>query len=512
MRAKLDDLPELQEARALWMRGREAAALDAFAAAARRYPRHVRALADAARAHGGAHRMREALRWAQALGKLARKQAVVAELAGQTYQILGRHDLAAPMLQQAARAGHADALLALAVHAERTHRLDCAIRQLDRLDKRAPGHPVAAFLRARIDRREGRFDVALAAFRKITTDSSLPEILRAEAGTEVAAVLDASGDHDGAYASATRGKALFLPAAEALAGQAKSESLRLASLVEGFDPAALTEWREAAPSPTSARPRVTLLAGCPRSGTTLLGRMLECLPGTALADELDILPKWIPPVLFEGVASEASGAEALAQVRPEALEAARRLYLDLHRAHNGESLDGLLLIDKNPSITGAIPAFLRLFPHTRILMPLRDPRDIALSCFLRHFPINTVSRNFLTLSGAARRTAAELRLWLALRQRLPTDAWCEVRYEQLVTSPELTLRPVCESLGLSWSAAALDFHRRPSSRPVSSPSYEGVAKPLFTSSVGRWQPYAEHFGDTLGELEAVGRELGCLAE
>jgi tetratricopeptide (TPR) repeat protein len=511
MRANLDDLPELQEARALWGQGRVSAALDAFAAAARRHPRHARALADAARSHGGAHRMREALGWARALAKLARNHPVIAELAGQTYQIIGRHDLAVSLLQQAARGGRVNALLALAVHSERAHYLDRALRQLDRLESLAPGHPAGAFLRARIDRRQGRAAPALAAFRRIFSDTSLPEVLRAEAGTEAAAALDAQGLRDEACEEAARAKALLRPEAEAIAKQSDGESRRLASLVEGFDPDALAAWREEAPPDSPEAPRVTLLAGCPRSGTTLLGRMLESLSGTVLADEFDILPKWVQPVLFEGVASDADGAEALAQIRPEALAAARRLYLDLHRARFGKPLGGLLLIDKNPSITGLIPAFLRLFPHARVLMPLRDPRDIALSCFLRHFPVNTVSRDFLTLPEAARRTAAELRLWIGLRQRLPADAWCEVRYENLVTRPEATLRPVCEALGIEWSAAALDFHRRRPVRPVTSPSYEGVAQPLFTTSVGRWRPCAAHFGDSLGELEAVGREIGCLA-
>ena len=511
MRAHLDDLPELQDARALWGQGRVREALDAFAAAARRHPRHARALADAARSHGGAHRMREAMGWAHSLAKLARNNPVVAELAGQTYQIIGRHDLAVPLLLQAARAGRGDAILALAVHAERTHQLDRALRQLDRLEVLAPGHPVGAFLRARIDRRQGRSDAALAAFRRIVSDDSLPEILRAEAGTEAAAVLDARGLHDDACEQAARAKALLRPEAESIAKRSEDESRRLASLVEGFDRAVLAAWREETPPDSPETPRVAFLAGCPRSGTTLLGRMLESLPGTVLADEFDILPKWVQPVLFEGVAPDADGAEALAKVRPEALAAARRLYLDLHRSHHGKPIGGLLLIDKNPSITGLVPVFLRLFPHARVLMPLRDPRDIALSCFLRHFPVNAVSRDFLTLPEAARRTAAELRLWLELRRRLPADAWCEVRYENLVTEPESTLRPVCEALGIEWSAAALDFHKRKSVRPITSPSYEGVAKPLFTTSVGRWRPYAKHFGDALGELEAVGREIGCLA-
>ena len=64
------------------------------------------------------------------------------------------------------------------------------------------------------------------------------DVFAAEAGTEAVAVLDARGLHDEACEQAARAKALLRPEAEAIAKQSDDESRRLASLVEGFDPAA----------------------------------------------------------------------------------------------------------------------------------------------------------------------------------------------------------------------------------------------------------------------------------
>ena len=43
------------------------------------------------------------------------------------------------------------------------------------------------------------------------------------------------------------------------------------------------------------------------------------------------------------------------------------------------------MIDKNPSLTYLIPAIVRVFPEIKLLIALRDPRDVVLSCFMQAF-------------------------------------------------------------------------------------------------------------------------------
>jgi hypothetical protein len=35
------------------------------------------------------------------------------------------------------------------------------------------------------------------------------------------------------------------------------------------------------------------------------------------------------------------------------------------------------LVDKNPSVTGLLHLFLRIFPELRVVITLRDPRDVG---------------------------------------------------------------------------------------------------------------------------------------
>ena len=76
----------------------------------------------------------------------------------------------------------------------------------------------------------------------------------------------------------------------------------------------------------------------------------------------------------------------LARMTPEQSEAARDCYWrNIVQTVDGE-LDGRLLLDKNPSIFPVLAGAVRLFPEARVLVALRDPRDIVWSCFTQPLP------------------------------------------------------------------------------------------------------------------------------
>ena len=58
----------------------------------------------------------------------------------------------------------------------------------------------------------------------------------------------------------------------------------------------------------------------------------------------------------------------------------------------GEPIGGRMHLDKNPAYNLTIPLVLRLFPETRLIIALRDPRDVVLSCYLRYLPLNARER------------------------------------------------------------------------------------------------------------------------
>jgi len=63
-----------------------------------------------------------------------------------------------------------------------------------------------------------------------------------------------------------------------------------------------------------------------------------------------------------------------------------------------------------------LPALLRVFPEMRVIMALRDPRDVILSCYFQNIPLNQANANFLSLERLARHYANLMDVWLTVKQ------------------------------------------------------------------------------------------------
>ena len=86
--------------------------------------------------------------------------------------------------------------------------------------------------------------------------------------------------------------------------------------------------------------------------------------------------------------------------------------------------------------------------------------------------------------------------------------WVEVRYEDLVADLTHEVGRVLAVLELPWDDAILQYRSRATEKPVGSPSYEEVARPIFTSSIGRWQNYERQLAPVLSSLEPLVEALG----
>jgi hypothetical protein len=156
-----------------------------------------------------------------------------------------------------------------------------------------------------------------------------------------------------------------------------------------------------------------------------------------------------------------------------------------------EPLGHRVHLDKNPTMTLVLPGMLRLFPETKLLIALRDPRDVILSCFMQYLPLNTNSVCYLTLERAARRYAHDMGLWRMLRETI-RGPWLEVRYEHCVLHLEQEARRALQFLELPWDPQVLGYRDRLKTKAVSSPTYEAVSQPLYTSAIGRWKNYRKY--------------------
>jgi hypothetical protein len=252
---------------------------------------------------------------------------------------------------------------------------------------------------------------------------------------------------------------------------------------------------------------MAVLAGFPRTGTTLIEQVLDSHPGLVSSDEREAFGRDIFPALWMTPKTPLPTAQAFDAIPSERLAFQRTRYLDYMAAALNEPIADRVHLDKNPTLTLLLPGMLRLFPETKLLIALRDPRDVVMSCFMQYLPLNTNSVCFFTLERTARRYAHDMGIWIKLREMIQSPR-LEIRYEDCVADLEREARRALEFLGLPWDVSVLQYRERLKVKAVSSPTYEAVSKPLYTSAIGRWKNYRKFLEPCLPILQPLVEAFG----
>src|SRR3984957_4182811 len=432
---------------------------------------------------------------------LAQNNAELVGMVGHQFEAMRRPDKARAFFLQAAAADARgiNSRISLAVLAEKNHRLEearAAIRECLAID---PRDDQARYFDAVLDRREGKNEEAERRLRDLIASDPRHPFVRYAARYELAQVLDRTDRFDEAM--------IFLR-------EAKEMGLALADsklLMQGYDQIAestrrftdaqpkniLDTWAKYFPlAKRESIPPLAFLGGHPRSGTTLLEKILDSHPAVAAVDE--------PTAFLEVLQPEFHKSSDLSSARVNVL---RRLYIQALRDDLGADAAGKMLIDKNPSPTARLPVWLRVFPELRVLIALRDPRDVVLSCYFQNIPLNSTNVNFLSFERTAKHYADLIGIWLLVRE-WPGFAWIETRYEDLVTDLPSEGKRVTEFLGLEWDQKQERFHEKSAGKQLYSPTYQDVTRPVYKRAVARWRAYAKHLEPILPSLEPFCRALG----
>ena len=222
------------------------------------------------------------------------------------------------------------------------------------------------------------------------------------------------------------------------------------------------------------------IVGEPRSGTTLLDRMLDAHPAVASAGELRF---------FGFAVRQAIGSSEPLQFSARLLQDAAEgdatkigeAYVDLVSTLR---LDAPQIVDKLPVNYLYLPLILAALPNARIIHVRRHPMDACLAIYKQLFAdAYLYSYDPGELARHYRRYLHLMDTW---RDRFGTRFF-EVDYEALVTAPEDTLRPVLQYIGLSWNDACLDYHTRDSATATASAGQ--VREAPHRRSVGHWRRF-----------------------
>jgi tetratricopeptide (TPR) repeat protein len=224
-----------------------------------------------------------------------------------------------------------------------------------------------------------------------------------------------------------------------------------------------------------------LVLGMPRSGTTLVERIVSSHPKVAGGGELRF---WRESRSRLAGASAASRARVAAEVREDYLRLLRSL-----------GPGALRVTDKMPFNFLWLGLVHLLLPRARIVHCRRDALDTCLSIYQTQFTDNWgFAGDRGDLVAYYRQYARLMDHWRAV---LPADRLLEVHYEEVTAAPEAAARRLIAFCGLPWDEGCVQPELNPGA--VSTASKWQARQPIYRTSVERWR----HYEPWLGELREL---------
>lgn len=251
----------------------------------------------------------------------------------------------------------------------------------------------------------------------------------------------------------------------------------------------------AGPGPMHEGPIPIFIVGLPRSGTTLLDRMLSSHSQVISAGELNDMQRQ----MSMAADMPANGLKGMLRVL-ERMPGADFAYLGEHylKQTQWRSRGHRFFIDKLPSNIRMVHFIHRAMPQARILHMVRDPMDVCFSNLKVMFgcsPVYSYSYGLEELAGNYRQYRRLVEHW---HETLP-GVMLDVPYAELVRDPASVLQGVLDYCGLDMEEACL----RPehNKTPVPTPDSGQLREPIHTRGIGQWKAYER-------QLEPLRKALG----
>lgn len=241
------------------------------------------------------------------------------------------------------------------------------------------------------------------------------------------------------------------------------------------------------------------ILGCPRSGTSLLSRMLDRHPRLSVPYESHLFNTFYP--LLERYGSLAQDGSRRRLVRdilstdvmhdwdPRLSE--EEVLSCIRGDGFGDVVGGVMGAwaarqkkprwgEKTPHHLGYWREIHTAFPLARFVHIVRDARDVSLSLVAARFGPKTCY-------GAARHWVRYVESAAEAGRELGEKSFTELKYEDLLSDPEGTLTRLSAFLGEEYSPSMLEFYKGGGSYMTDERNLENLKRPLLLDNVARWE-------------------------
>ena len=234
------------------------------------------------------------------------------------------------------------------------------------------------------------------------------------------------------------------------------------------------------------------VVGLPRTGTTLVERILSSHSQVESADETFFMQMAI---------RHASGAGGITDLDEKIIQDAANKDIHLIAQHYMQSIayhlsDKPMFIDKYPYNFLYLGFIAKAFPEARIVYLKRNPMDACFAMFKQSFfkfaySLDDLGRYYVAQDSLRKH-------W----QSVLGDRLVEVEYESLVSRQESSTREMLNKLGLHFEPACLEFEKNPASSATASTLQ--VREKIHTRSLNKWK----HFSKELAPLRQLLQQAG----
>jgi tetratricopeptide (TPR) repeat protein len=255
---------------------------------------------------------------------------------------------------------------------------------------------------------------------------------------------------------------------------------------------------EASPSGSGAPSEAPIfIVGLPRSGTTLVDRILGSHSTVHSAGELDHFALCI----VDAVRRRSGGTplprrELVARSAELDFPALGREYLE--RARNAAA-SAVRFTDKMPLNYLYCGLIRRALPNAKIVHVSRRPMA---ACYAMYKTLFKDGYPFSYDLGEIGHYYVGYRRLMDHWQTAMPAAIYPLSYEALIADQQGETRRLLDFCGLEWQDACVEFHRNPS--PTTTASAAQVRRRLYDSSVAQWRHYAAELAELNSLLRAAG--------